>query len=66
MFHQVLAILHGVAAIAPIAGFAAVELVPDLDDRDLTALTTGRLLANAIGVLSRQRDPGRLHAPRHA
>jgi len=59
MFQQVLAILHGVAAIAPIVGFAAVELVPDFDDRDLTALTTGRLLANAIGLLSRQHPAGR-------
>lgn len=59
MFHQVLEILHGIAAIAPIVGCAAVELVPDLDDRDLTALTTGRLIANAIGVLSRQPDLAR-------
>lgn len=59
MFDQVLAILHGVAAIAPMVGFAAVELVPHLDDRDLTALTTGRLVANAVGLLARQHPAGR-------
>jgi agmatinase len=53
-YDQALAILHGIAAKAPIVGFTLVELAPDHDQSDLTALIAGRLVANAIGLLSRQ------------
>ena len=53
-YDQALAILHGIAARAPIVGFAIVELAPDRDHADLTALIAGRLVANVIGILSRQ------------
>lgn len=54
-YFQVLSIIDGIAGRATIAGFDAVELVPDRDVNGLGALTTFRLAAHAIGRILRQR-----------
>ncbi len=54
-YFQVMSIIDGVADRATIAGFDAVELVPDRDVNGLGALTTFRLAAHAMGRISRQR-----------
>jgi agmatinase len=54
-YFEVLEIIDGVAERARIAGFAAVEFVPDRDVNGIGALTAFRLAAHAIGRISRQR-----------
>ena len=55
MHWQLLALLHGVAAKARIAGFCLVEFMPGNDPFGHAALTAGRLVCNAIGLIARQR-----------
>ncbi len=52
---QVLELLHGVAAKAFIAGADVVELMPSADVGGRGALVAARLVANAIGLIVRQR-----------
>ena len=54
-YWQVVDLIHGVAARARIVGFNCVELVPGRDRDGLSALTVGRVVANVIGVVARQR-----------
>lgn len=49
---QVLQLLRGVAAKAPIAGFALVEFKPDADFQGIGARTAGQLLATSIGLIA--------------
>jgi agmatinase len=44
-----------VARKARIAGFDIVEFMPERDEQQRGALTAARLVANAIGLISRQR-----------
>lgn len=53
-YWQVVNLIHGVAAKATIAGFNIIEMVPDQDIDDLTALLSGRTICNVIGALCRQ------------
>jgi agmatinase len=57
-FWQAVGILHGIAARARIAGFAIVEFLPERDVAGLGALTAARIIANVLGLLARQADPG--------
>jgi agmatinase len=49
-------LLHGVAAKARIANFNLVEFVPARDVNGAGALVAGRIVANVIGLLARQRQ----------
>jgi agmatinase len=51
----VLAEVPGVARKARIAAFDIVEFMPERDEQQRGALTAARLVANAIGLISRQR-----------
>jgi len=53
-YWQVVAIMQGIAAKARIAAFDIVEFVPERDIGQQGALTAGRLVANAIGLIARQ------------
>jgi len=53
-YWQVVNLIHGVAAKATIAGFNIIEMVPDQDIDDLTALLSARTICNVIGALCRQ------------
>jgi agmatinase len=48
--------MQGIAAKARIAAFDIVEFVPERDIGQQGALTAGRLVANAIGLIARQRS----------
>jgi agmatinase len=52
---QTLELLADVAQRATIAAFDIVEFMPERDFHQLGALTAGRLVANAIGLIARQR-----------
>ena len=54
-YFQVIEIIDGVAERARIAGFDAVEFVPERDVNGIGALTAFRLTAHAVGRISRQR-----------
>jgi agmatinase len=54
-YWQVLSLLEGVAARARIACFDIVELMPERDRDGIAALTAGRLVCNALGLIARQR-----------
>ena len=54
-FHQVLELMHGVAARATIVGADVVELMPAADVGGRGALAAARLVANAVGLAVRQR-----------
>jgi agmatinase len=54
-YEDMMAILHGVAAKARIAGFVLTELVPERDDRfRLSALTAARIVSVALGLITGQ------------
>lgn len=55
-YWQTVELLHGAAQRATIAGFDIVELVPQLDVQQRGALVAARLVANAIGLIARQRN----------
>jgi len=55
VYWQVVGLMRGVAKRAPIASFNIVEFMPERDHQQLGALTAGRLIANASGLISRQR-----------
>jgi agmatinase len=54
-YWQAVGLLRGVARKARIAAFDIVEFMPDRDQHQRGALTAARLVANAIGLISRQR-----------
>lgn len=54
-YFQAIEIIDGVAERATIVGFDVVEFVPERDVNGIGALTTFRLVAQAIGRISRQR-----------
>ena len=54
-YFQAIEIIDGVADRARLVGFDVVEFVPDRDVNGIGALTTFRLVAHAIGRISRQR-----------
>ncbi|HEV3175013.1 MAG TPA: arginase family protein, partial [Stellaceae bacterium] len=54
-YWQAVGLMRGVAKKARIAGFDIVEFMPERDQQQLGALTAARLVANAIGLISRQR-----------
>ena len=54
-YWQAVGLIRGVARKANIAAFDIVEFMPERDERQRGALTAARLVANAIGVISRQR-----------
>jgi agmatinase len=57
-YEDVMAILHGVAARAKIAGFILTEYVPERDDAHrLSALTAARIVAVALGLIGGRTRP---------
>ncbi|SRR5579885_761592 len=54
-YWQAVGLIRGVARKARIAGFDIVEFMPERDEQQRGALTAARLVANAIGLISRQR-----------
>jgi agmatinase len=54
-YWQAVRLMRGVARKARIAGFDIVEFMPERDEQQRGALTAARLLANAIGLILRQR-----------
>jgi len=54
-YWQTVELLHGAAQRARIAGFDLVEFVPERDLEQLGALVAARLVANAIGLIARQK-----------
>ncbi len=55
LYWQVVELLRGVAKKARIAAFDIVEFMPERDEGERGALTAARLVANAIGLIARQR-----------
>ena len=55
LYWQAAALIHGVARKARIAAFDIVEFVPERDIQQTGALTAARLVANAIGLIARQK-----------
>jgi agmatinase len=55
LYWQAAGLLHGVAAKATIAAVDVVEFMPERDVQQQGALTAARLVANAIGLIARQR-----------
>ncbi len=58
-YWQTLELLHGAAQRARIAGFDLVEFMPERDIQQQGALVAARLVANAIGLIARQRRTDR-------
>ncbi|MFN0194115.1 MAG: arginase family protein [Aestuariivirga sp.] len=54
-FTQIVSLIAGVAAKAPIAGFTMVEFVPKRDRDGTAAFTAARIACNVIGRIARQR-----------
>ena len=54
-YWQAVGLMRGAARKAHIAGFDIVEFMPERDEQQRGALTAARLVANAIGLISRQR-----------
>jgi agmatinase len=54
-YWQTVELLHGAAQRGRIAGFDLVEFVPERDIEQLGALVAARLVANAIGLIARQK-----------
>ena len=54
-YWQTVALLQGAALRAPIAAFDIVEFMPERDIQQQGALAAARLVANAIGLIARQR-----------
>jgi agmatinase len=55
LYWQAAGLLQGVADKATIAGFDIVEFMPERDIQQRGALTAARLVANAIGLIARQK-----------
>lgn len=53
-YWQIVDLLEGVASKARIAGMALVEFMPERDLDDIGALTAGRIVATAMGLIARQ------------
>ncbi len=53
-YWQAVALMHGLAAKARLAGFDIVEFMPERDMQGLAALTAARLVCNALGLMARQ------------
>jgi agmatinase len=56
LYWQAVGLLRGVAKKARIAAFDIVEFMPARDHQELGALTAARLVANAIGLISRAKS----------
>jgi agmatinase len=54
-YWQTVGLMRGVAAKARIAAFDIVEFMPERDEQQRGALAAARLVANAIGLIARQR-----------
>jgi agmatinase len=54
-YWQAVGLMRGVARKARIAAFDIVEFMPERDEQQRGALTAARLIANAVGLISRQR-----------
>jgi len=54
-YWQAVGLMRGVAKKARIAAFDIVEFMPERDQQQRGALTAARLVANAIGLITRQR-----------
>jgi agmatinase len=61
-YWQTLGLIEGVAEKARIAAFDIVEFMPSRDVDGLSALTAGRIVANVIGLLTRQQRPSAIRA----
>ena len=55
-YWDVIGLLDGVAAKAEIAGVAVVEFMPERDVDGIGALTAGRIVATAMGLIARQQQ----------
>ncbi len=55
-YWQAIGLMRGVAKKARIAAFDIVEFMPERDQQQRGALTAARLVANAVGLISRQRS----------
>ena len=55
-YWDVIELLDGVAAKAEIAGMAVVEFMPERDIDGIGALTAGRIVATAMGLIARQHQ----------
>ena len=55
-YWDVIGLLDGVAAKATIAGVAIVEFMPERDVDGIGALTAGRVVATAMGLIARQQQ----------
>ena len=55
-YWDVVGLLDGVAAKAEIAGVALVEFMPERDVDGIGALTAGRIVATAMGLIARQQQ----------
>ncbi len=55
LYWQAASLMHGIARKARIAAFDIVEFVPERDIQQIGALTAARLVANAIGLIARQK-----------
>jgi agmatinase len=55
LYWQAVGLLHGVASKATIAAVDIVEFMPERDVQQQGALTAARLVANAIGLIARQK-----------
>jgi agmatinase len=56
-FHEVIELVHAVAARFSIAGLSVVELVPGPQPRtDISATAAARLTANVIGLIARGKS----------
>jgi len=55
LYWQAVGLMRGVAKKAIIASFDIVEFMPARDHQEHGALTAARLVANAIGLIARQR-----------
>jgi len=59
-FHQVRALIHGLAAKGPIVGMDLVEITPARDVNGISSLAAARLILNLIGALARTGRIGRV------
>ena len=55
-YWDVIEVLDGIAAKAEIAGMAVVEFMPERDIDGIGALTAGRIVATAMGLIARQQQ----------
>ena len=57
-YTQMLELIHGLGAHAPIVGASFVEYVPAKDPTGIGAVAVARLACNVIAAIGRQRQPG--------